>query len=353
MMLNLTRKQKIIILYSVLVLYMILCVGGIYKIAISRIAVEKIAYIIVILMLTSAGLMWCCHIIYKRVFFRTSVELCNCGDIKSDYDYRLERAHEIQAAPNEKVTITASDGTLLAAHLYAGTECAPVIIFFYGYRARAAMGASAIYDMANENGWNLVLVTLRAHDESGGAHFTMGVKERYDCSDWIGWATKRFGIDAPLFLMGISMGGAITMMASDLDLPHNLRGIVEDSGFASPKALFDVNLKSNLPKNFPAAIIKLLLELSAILYGHFSLYSVDAYRSLANTKIPVLFIHSDADTVVPVDTAYSLYKACKSEKELVIIHGAGHAQNYIAEPRVYADAIIHFVNKYSAVKSNR
>ena len=43
-----------------------------------------------------------------------------------------ERTHETQAAPNEKVTITASDGTLLAAHLYAGTECAPVIIFFTG-----------------------------------------------------------------------------------------------------------------------------------------------------------------------------------------------------------------------------
>ena len=41
-----------------------------------------------------------------------------------------------------------------------------------------------------------------------------------------------------ILLHGISMGGATVLMASGLDLPKQVKGIISDCGFTSPKYVF-------------------------------------------------------------------------------------------------------------------
>lgn len=74
-----------------------------------------------------------------------------------------------------------------------------------------------IYRITEKHNWNLLLATLRAHGESGGEYSTFGALEKYDCRDWVSWARKRFGTESLIFLMGISMGGAIAMLSSNLE----------------------------------------------------------------------------------------------------------------------------------------
>ncbi len=63
---------------------------------------------------------------------------------------------------------------------------------------------------------------------------------------------------------------------------------------------------------------------------------------------PTLILHGDADTVVPVDEAYSLQKALEERKvpyELEIFPGEGH--DFSAETRARADArTLAFFQKY-------
>ena len=91
-----------------------------------------------------------------------------------------------------------------------------------------------IYRITEEHEWNLLLVSMRAHGESGGNISTLGVLERYDCCDWANWVASEFGEQVPIYLMGISMGGAIALMSSDLGLPKSVCGIIDDAGFTSP-----------------------------------------------------------------------------------------------------------------------
>ena len=51
--------------------------------------------------------------------------------------------------------------------------------------------------------------------------------------------------------------------------------------------------------------------------------------------LPVLFVHGSDDQFVPVEMTYQNYKACSSEKRLLIVPGAGHGQSYIIEPEKY------------------
>ena len=46
---------------------------------------------------------------------------------------------------------------------------------------------------------------------------------------------QRFGKDKSIFLFGISMGGGTVLMASGQRLPRNVKGIVADCPFNSPK----------------------------------------------------------------------------------------------------------------------
>lgn len=61
-----------------------------------------------------------------------------------------------------------------------------------------------IYRITKQHQWNLLLVTSRAHGESGGEFSTLGIWERYDCRDWANWAAKRFGAKTSIFLMGVN-----------------------------------------------------------------------------------------------------------------------------------------------------
>ena len=49
---------------------------------------------------------------------------------------------------------------------------------------------------------------------------------------------KKAGNGIRIVLMGNSMGGATVLMASGLNLPEQVKGIVSDCAFTSPKAVF-------------------------------------------------------------------------------------------------------------------
>ena len=65
-------------------------------------------------------------------------------------------------------------------------------------------------------------------------------------------------------------------------------------------------------------------------------------EALKNTTIPVLFIHGSDDHFVPIEMTYENYKACASEKRLLVVPGAEHAMSYIVDKEKYEDAICRF-----------
>ena len=69
----------------------------------------------------------------------------------------------------------------------------------------------------------------------------------------------------------------------------------------------------------------------------------DARCEVAKAKIPVLFMHGDADSFVPCSMVHELYEACKTEKKLVIIKGAGHVESCYRDPELYQGAIEEFI----------
>ena len=147
--------------------------------------------------------------------------------------------------------------------------------------------------------------------------------------------------------MGISMGGAVVTMSSNLDFPDSVCGIIEDSGFTTSTKMLELNCKSHLPKGMPVEVFKIFADVGIKLWGGFNLKEADACKAVSQTKIPILIIHGDMDNLAPLYMAKEIYNSCKSSKEIYIVHGATHAENYRKDPEGYENVIAQFVEEHS------
>lgn len=70
---------------------------------------------------------------------------------------------------------------------------------------------------------------------------------------------------------------------------------------------------------------------------------------LSQPHPPVLIVHGDRDTTVPVWHAEDLYQSAIGEKQLLVIRGAGHTGDpALMQSAEYLDAVKHFLNALPA-----
>ncbi len=245
----------------------------------------------------------------------------------------------LEGIPSQRVTITSHDGLRLSARLYLAEKESDVLeIFFHGWRGTALRDGCGGGTMALDAGHHLLLVDQRAHGESDGHVITFGIKEKYDCLDWVNYAVERFGKGIKIQLAGISMGAATVLMASALPLPPEVKGISADCGYTSPEAIIrkvcrDMGISDRIGYPF--------VRFSARLLGRFSMRDAGAVDAVAHTKLPILLIHGTADDFVPYAMAEEL-KAANPDITLLSVPNAGHGLSFFYDIPAYTAAVRDF-----------
>lgn len=247
---------------------------------------------------------------------------------------------EMLAASFEAVTITGHDGHKLFARYYHTQDDAPLQIQFHGYKSSAYVDFCGGRYLACKVGHNALVVDQRSHGKSDGTTITFGIRERKDCLSWINYACERFGKDIPIILSGLSMGAATVLMASDLELPDNVKGIIADCPYSSPK---EIICKVGKDMHFPPKLMYPFVKLGAFLFGHFNLEESSAVAAVSNAKIPILLIHGEDDRFVPCEMSRAIHNARPTHSTLVTIPNAGHGLCYMVDPKRYEEAIMEFV----------
>ena len=248
----------------------------------------------------------------------------------------------------ESVCITSYDGIKLAA-LYVSAENAKgTVVCMHGYHGSPLGNFSLAVRFFHERGWNVLLPYQRAHGESGGTYLTFGIKERFDCRDWTAAADRKNGGALPIVLYGVSMGASTVLMASGTELSENVAFIIADCGYTSARDEIAHVLKTSY--RLPISPTLAISDMLARSIAGFGLSEYSTLDALAENKIPVLFIHGDADTFVPPYMSEKNYEACSAPKELLIVKGSPHAANYVLGQREYEKKIIEFMDKYAVKK---
>ena len=257
-----------------------------------------------------------------------------------------ERKGFVMEQQHRDVYMTSFDGLKLHATYFPAienTDIKKAVICFHGYTGEGLSNHVAIADYFLKHGYAMLLPDARAHGESEGEYIGFGCLDRKDALGWIKWLIGECGEDVKIMLHGTSMGGATVLMTSGLKLPANVRGIVSDCGFTSPKEVFTYVLNSmyHLPA-FPAIQGADLLNKKLAGYG---MDECNAKYEVQKADVPILFIHGSADTFVPCSMCHEIYDNCRSPKRTLIVEGAAHAESYYKEMGTYEKALDEFAEE--------
>jgi alpha-beta hydrolase superfamily lysophospholipase len=209
------------------------------------------------------------------------------------------------------------------------------------------MGASwdkmaAIGRGLHRRGYDILLFDLRGHGLSDPARLTMGRREREDIRAVLAWAEDRGFTPDRIGWLGHSLG-ASTLLFEAVRNP-DIQVAVMDSPFADLPELLKVQLPlhSHLPSWFNPGILFVAHRAFGV--------RTDDLRPIRLAPAwgdrPLLLIHGEADSIVPVRQAYALAAAIGPSCEAVLLPGVEHVLAYRTNPAGYVARVDGFFKEH-------
>ena len=261
-------------------------------------------------------------VMFLCVFHRKKNWVIEDSDLKGTQYEKVEEEFKesiriAKSMPREDVVIRAVDGVKLVGKYY-DVKSNKTLICVHGYQANCFNNFALALLEFTKRGYNVLLVDQRAHGESGGKFTTMGDREQYDLLEWVKWLERKPNVEK-IYIYGISMGGTTVGLASD-KFSDKVKALILEGAFTCFYEELSWSAKSMKLKK-PA--LEFQYHTMKGFFG--SNIKISTETSLKNTKIPVLFLHSELDTCVPLEFMQRNYNACASKKEKIIIEGNEHA----------------------------
>lgn len=290
------------------------------------------------------GLGWGVNYLFNYAIVRGEKEFITASEASGSDGGAYNQWEFIEEEPT-MISQTSFDGLkLVAAHFkQPQKERAKLAILAHGYGSDGEH-MQDFGELFYELGYDLLVPDARAHGQSEGTYIGFGWPDRLDYVQWINQISKSYPKGVDIVLYGISMGGATVMMTSGEKLPDNVKLIIEDCGYDSVANELSYQLKDmfNLP-SFP------LIPLTSAYSGYQAGYTFTEASSVAQlrkNKLPMLFIHGDADKFVPFEMLEKNYEATQGPKEKYIVKGAKHGTSFKDDREGYRQVVTSFLDKY-------
>jgi pimeloyl-ACP methyl ester carboxylesterase len=231
-------------------------------------------------------------------------------------------------------------GLTLRGWLLIGDESAPYVIFVHGLGSQRS-GDSALEiasKLVQDEGYNVLLFDLRAHGASAGSRVTAGDSERNDVLGAYDFVLSRGALEGKVGLLGFSFGAGLAVMSAAQE--PGFAAVVADSPFADAGDLLaqETARKTPIPKAIAPVFIPAASVFANLIYG-MDLGDVKPERDVARLNYPVLVIHGDADSRIPISHGLRVYSAAPVGSEIWVLPGAGHAGAFLAEPDDYVSRV--------------
>lgn len=259
-------------------------------------------------------------------------------DLEDFLNFRDDAYSALKGTSFSWESVRVEDNVRLFARFYKNTENKKTVICLPGYLTSGVKCFSNLVPFYMENGFNVLLVTNRGQGESGGKHITFGKKESQDLLYWINHV-KEMVPGGEIIIHGIDVGANSALLTSG-KLGNEVKGIISDSAFSKPWDVFDYQIKQiyNLSP-FP------ILQIAEYFAKRFAKvdFRDSAVKAVANSVVPILFIHGAKDMFIPYYMTNACYESCTSKKQKFIVESAGHAQAVFKDNEGYKSVISEFI----------
>jgi pimeloyl-ACP methyl ester carboxylesterase len=205
----------------------------------------------------------------------------------------------------EDFSFEITPGVTLGARLYISDPANPTILYFHG-NGEVAGDHNDIAPFYYHEETNLCVVEFRGYGNSTGApSFAALVGDGVSSSEWFHRLLDERGFCGHRFVMGRSLGSQPALEVA-ARTPGRFRGLIIESGAGSIRGMLS---RAGLDPAEDAAV--------RLVAAH--------DEKIRSIKLPALIIHGEQDELVPLARADELRELLGSpEKELLVIHGAGH-----------------------------
>lgn len=239
----------------------------------------------------------------------------------------------------EVVQVPVPIGPPLAAWYVPAPEGAPGVVLLHGVtdsRLRLVGRARLLRDA----GYAVLLVDLPGHGESPGDRIGYGWPERHAAVASV-VALRRLRPDAPVGVVGISLGGAAATLAGPaLDADAVALEMVYPSFRAA------VGNRVRRYTGPLAAVLTPALVGQARPRIGVPADSLRPVAAIARLGAPVLVIGGAEDPFTPAAETEALYAAAADPKELWMVEGGGHEDLLEVAPEAYRQRVVAFFDRH-------
>ena len=247
---------------------------------------------------------------------------------------------ETQVEGYEEVSFRTADGLKLSGWWLPRPGSGHVVVGLAGHRS-AKTDLLGIGSGLWRAGNNVLLFDWRSRGQSEVAQHSLAYYELRDAEAALAYARTRVP-DAQIGLIGYSMGASVALLLAARD--PAVRALVADSPFTG---IAEVVAYNAARRRLPARLVVPMADaLTSWRYGyHFgAVRPIEAIKAISPR--PLLLIHSQADTLIPVSHAHELFAAAREPKELWLVEGVDHCGGYFADRSAYVARAAQFFEQY-------
>ncbi len=248
-----------------------------------------------------------------------------------------------RAVGDDAVTwkVRTADGLTLRGWYFPTDERRHLVALVHGmggsWEEMAALGR----DLHRE-GYDLLLFDLRGHGASDPSRLSMGRRERGDLRAVLTWAERQGFPPERVGWLGYSLGASTLLMEAAQN--PDIRVVVVDSAFGDLPSL----LRSQLPKHshLPSLFNPGILLAARLAFGIRTddLVPLRSARSWGHR--PLLLIHGEDDSIVPIQQAKALARAVGPACLAVTLPGVEHVGAYQSNRRRYISSVDDFFREH-------
>ena len=233
-----------------------------------------------------------------------------------------------------------ADGLTLRGWYCPTREQRRLIVLVHGMGGSLDEMAGIARDLHHE-GYDVLLFDLRGHGASDESRLFMGARERGDLRAVLDWAGRRGYPPDRIGWVAHSMGASTVLMEAARNA--KITAAVLDSPFGNLPELLDRQLTehSHLPRVFNPGI----LAAARLAFGVRTDNLIPMRSARDWGRRPMLLIHGEADSVVPVSQARQIADNAGPTCRALYLPGVEHVAAYRRQPDRYIAAVDRFFDR--------
>ena len=209
---------------------------------------------------------------------------------------------------SERITLATDDSLSIAAWRTRADDTKGTVIILSGIQNPSVTAFFGYAKMLADNGWDSLLIEMRARSESEGDEIGFGMTEWLDVKAGVDFLSNDTDVkDLPIVTMGTSMGGGTVIIAAG-ELPE-IDAVISMSAYSSFSDLFvDYMEMSGVPRAIGVMDTPFVNMYLGFHFG-FDALNYSPINGIAKLgERPILMMHSTEDTQVPYSHFETLLK---------------------------------------------